>query len=401
MRPKDPLFDRVVLIVLDGVGCGALPDAADYGDEGSNTLGHVSAGYPGLLLKHLSRWGVGHLTHMPTTPPALLADCVASFGRCRELSKGKDTTAGHWEMAGVVVEKPFATFPNGFPADAIERWVRENHLPGVLGNFAASGTEIIRQLGEEHLRTGKPILYTSADSVWQVAAHEEQFGLDRLYAICQSARRLCDQLQISRVIARPFVGSSAADFRRTHHRKDFSQTPHAKTMMEHVIDVGLPTLGIGKIWNIFNGRGIQQSLETHDNTDGMRTLLEALERHPRGLIFINLVDFDMNYGHRRDIPGFAKALEEFDAALGKIESLVSDRDLVLITADHGIDPGFRGTDHTREYTPLLVYGRQLPPRDLGERDTFADVGQTAAHALTGNPHCLPVGTSVLPEILDA
>lgn len=394
MASDQRLFDRVILNVLDGVGCGALPDAADYGDVGSNTLGHISEGYPDLHLPNLARWGVGHLTHMPTTPALPMAQCVASFGRCRELSKGKDTTAGHWEMAGVVVEKPFATYEH-FPEEVVAHWVRENNLPGVLGNLPASGTEIIRQLGEEHLQSGKPILYTSADSVWQVAAHEERFGLDRLYAICQSARRICDDLQISRVIARPFVGTCSADFQRTHHRKDFSQTPHAKTMMEHVIDAGMPTVGIGKIWNIFNGRGIQESLETHDNTDGLRTLIDALGRYPRGLIFINLVDFDMIYGHRRDIPGFARALEEFDRALPQLESWVTDRDLVLITADHGIDPGFRGTDHTREYTPFLAYSKKLPARDLGERSTYADIGQTVAHALTGNPRCLPVGTSVL------
>ncbi len=391
-------FDRVVIIVLDGVGCGELPDAADYGDVGANTLGHVAAAYPELRLPNLARWGLGHLTPMANVPGLPIDECIASFGRCRELSCGKDTTSGHWEMAGAVVERPFATFPDGFPAEIVERWVRECNLPGVLGNVAASGTDIIRQLGEEHVRTGRPILYTSADSVWQIAAHEEAFGLDRLYEICTAARTICDGLQISRVIARPFVGTTAADFRRTHHRKDFSQRPPVKTAMEFVIDAGLPTVGIGKIYNIFAGRGIQHSLETHDNTDGMKTLLASLSDYPRGLIFVNLVDFDQNYGHRRDVPGFARALEEFDAFLPEFTQRLTPLDLVLITADHGIDPTYRGTDHTREHTPLLAYCSEKRAVPLGDRSTYADVGQTAAHALTGNANCLTVGRSILPEL---
>lgn len=388
------IADRAIVIVLDGVGCGALPDAAEYGDVGADTLGHLAAAYP-LALPNLTRWGLGNLTAMPGVPPLALDQCVASFGRCREQSKGKDTTSGHWEMAGVIVEQAFATFPHGFPVAVVERWVREAGIPGVLGNCAASGTEIITQLGEEHLRTGRPILYTSADSVWQVAAHEEAFGLERLYKICQAARALCDELQISRVIARPFVGASIGDFKRTHHRRDFSQRPPRKTMMEHVLDAGLPTVGLGKIWNIFAGRGIAESVETIDNTDGMRALLAALDQYPRGLLFINLVDFDMNYGHRRDVPGFAQALEEFDRWLPEFMARLNARDVVLVTADHGIDPTYRGTDHTREHTPLLVYQPGRPALDLGIRDTYADVGQTVVHALTGRPDYLPVGRSVL------
>lgn len=391
------IADRVILIVLDGVGCGELPDAADYGDCGSDTLGHVSQNYP-LRLPNLQRWGLGNLTNMPTVPPLGERECLASFGRCRERSIGKDTTSGHWEMSGVIVDKPFATFPDGFPSDVVDCWVRESQLPGVLANCAASGTEIIKRFGEEHVRTGKPILYTSADSVWQIAAHEETFGLNRLYEVCASARRICDALQISRVIARPFVGSSSENFKRTHHRKDFSQHPPRKTMMEHVLDAGLPTVGIGKIWNIFDGRGIETSLETHDNTDGMRVLLEAMQNFPRGLLFINLVDFDMNYGHRRDVPGFARALEEFDQFLPQLAAKLGPRDIAVITADHGIDPTYRGTDHTREHTPFFLYQAGRSARNMGVRDTYADIGQTVAHALTGRADRLPVGRSVLAEV---
>ncbi|HEX3871595.1 MAG TPA: phosphopentomutase, partial [Pirellulales bacterium] len=354
--------DRVLLIVLDGCGCGEAPDAADYGDVGANTLGHVSQACPKLRLPNLARWGLGHTTPMPNVPALDASRCVASFGRCRERSIGKDTTSGHWEMAGVVVDKPFATFPDGFPTEVVERWCREANLNGVLGNFAASGTEIIKRLGEASLRTGKPILYTSADSVFQVAAHEDAFGLERLYDICRVARHIVDELQISRVIARPFVGSSPDDFKRTHHRRDFSQTPPRKTMMEFISDMGVPTVGLGKIWNIFNGAGLQYSIETEDNTDGLRAILDALAEHRQGLIFINLVDFDMNYGHRRDVPGFARALEEFDAFIPELEKHLTDRDLVIISADHGIDPTYKGTDHTREYVPLLAYMSGVPAR---------------------------------------
>lgn len=392
-----PPISRVILIVLDGVGCGELPDAKEYGDVGSNTLAHVLAKTQ-IDLPNLTCWGIGNLTTMPTVGQRFEKDCIASFGKCCELSKGKDTTSGHWEMAGIVVRKAFQTFPNGFPQPIVERWIRENNLPGILGNKTASGTEIINELGEEHVRTGKPILYTSADSVWQIAAHETAFGLERLYLISKSARKLCDELQISRVIARPFIGNNHTDFTRTYHRKDYSQTPPEKTMMEYIIDAGLTTVGVGKIWNIFNGRGIQESLETHDNTDGMATTLKALDEYPKGLIFVNLIDFDMLYGHRRDVKGFSKALAQFDAFIPKLTSKLTDQDLVLITGDHGNDPTFHGTDHTREYVPFLFYSKIAKAKDLGTRSSFADIGQTICHALTQKHNCLSEGKSILPEI---
>lgn len=391
------IADRVVLIVLDGLGCGELPDASFFGDLGSNTLAHVVEKAPQFNAPNLTRWGFGHLTDMARIPAQSLDSGITSIGKCAELSNGKDTTSGHWEMAGIVVEKPFMTYPNGFPSEIVQRWVKENNLSGYLGNTAASGTEIIQQLGEEHIRTGKPILYTSADSVWQIAAHEEAFGLDRLYAISKSARKICDELNVSRVIARPFVGNNAADFKRTYNRKDYSQHPPLKTLMDYIIDAGLPTLGIGKISNIFDGRGIQKNIDTKGNTDGLAKTLEALDAVKKGLIFVNLIDFDMNYGHRRDIPGFAKALEEFDAFLPSLEAKLTERDIVILTADHGNDPSYKGTDHTREYIPFIVYQKGARGRLLGNRSTFADIGQTVAHSLTGKPKCLSVGMSIFHE----
>ncbi len=387
-------FDRVILLVMDGVGCGELPDAAAYGDPGSDTLAHVSEKTPTLKLPNLQRWGIGNLTKMPTTPALALDKLSASFGKCEELSNGKDTTSGHWEMAGIVVTEAFTTYPNGFSKEIVDRWCRENNLPGVLANCTASGTEIIQKYGEEHMKTGKPILYTSADSVWQIAAHEETFGLQRLLDISKSARKLCDELNISRVIARPFVGLDAKSFKRTHHRKDYSQMPPSKTAMEYVIDAGLRSVGVGKIWNIFNGRGVQDSYETEDNNDGMRQTISLLDKYKEGFIFVNLIDFDMNYGHRRDVPGFAKALEDFDAFIPQLEAKLTERDLVIISADHGNDPTYRGTDHTREYVPFIAYSKGMKPRDLGSRKTFADIGQTVVHALTGKPS-MTVGTSIL------
>lgn len=388
---------RVILIVLDGVGCGALPDAAKYGDPGADTLGHVSQHYPELQLPNLARWGLGHLTKMPTVPALPVEKCVASFGRLAEKSAGKDTTAGHWEMAGIVVETPFRTYPDGFSSDVVARWVNENALPGALGNKVASGTEIIKELGEESIRTGKPILYTSADSVWQVAAHETHFGLDRLYNVCKSARLLCDDLGISRVIARPFTGEKAKDFKRTHNRKDYAVPPPKKTMMEYIMDQKLPVIGVGKIWNIYNGRGVPESLETKGNTHGLQVLEQLLSERGEGLIFVNLIDFDMNYGHRRDVPGFAKALMEFDGFIPRLEAALGPDDLVLVSADHGNDPSYRGTDHTREYVPCLAYRPGTTAKALGDRSSFADIGQTIVHALTGQPS-LATGQSFWQEL---
>lgn len=402
-------FDRVILIILDGVGAGELPDARVYGDHGSNTLGNLSRKYKEsagrtLTLPNLTAWGLGNITPIEGISVRTEGTGEGAFGRAVEKSKGKDTTSGHWEMAGLVVNQAFRTFPDGFSKEILDRWVAENNLPGILGNKAASGTEIIVELGEEHLRTGKPIVYTSADSVWQVAAHEEAFGLDRLYSICKSARKICDELQIGRVIARPFIGdpTHGVPFKRTYHRKDYSQLPPMHTYLDLLRDAGVHTLGIGKISNIYAGQGIEDNIDTAGNTDGIKVLLEQLKAKKSGLIFCNLIDFDMLYGHRRDVPGFAGALEEFDRAIPKLKKLLTPQDLVLISADHGNDPTFHGTDHTREYIPILAYSpaQKSGPVDLGVRGSFADIGATAVHALTGTPPASETlaGTSFLKEM---
>lgn len=405
-------FDRVIWVVLDGVGAGELPDAKDYGDSGSNTLGNLARVFKQktgriLNLPNLEAWGLGNITEIDGVPARWSGKGEGAFGRAVELSRGKDTTAGHWEMAGLVVKKAFTTYPNGFSKEVIDRWCRENSLPGVLGNCVASGTQIIDELGPEHLRTGKPILYTSADSVWQVAAHEESFGLDRLYAVCKSARKLCDELQISRVIARPFVGdpSKGVPFKRTYNRKDYAQPPFAPTYLDYLGSKGVPVLGIGKISNIYAGRGIAENIDTKGNTDGIRVLAEQMEARREGLLFCNLVDFDMLYGHRRDVEGFACALEEFDRALPELKKLMGPRDLMIIASDHGNDPTYAGTDHTREYIPLLAYSpsqKGTGPADLGTRTSFGDVGATVVQALLGDSSGAAqlglAGRSFLPEM---
>ncbi len=404
-------FDRVIWIVLDGVGAGELPDAQLYGDRGSNTLGNLSRvlkekHHRTLSIPHLEALGVGNITTIEGVPPRATGQGEGAFGRAAEQSRGKDTTSGHWEMAGLVVSNPFAVFPKGFSQEIIDRWIGENNLTGILGNKAASGTEIIEELGLEHIKTGKPILYTSADSVWQVAAHEVSFGLDRLYSICKSARKICDELHISRVIARPFVGNpkEGQPFKRTYHRKDYSQTPFGTTYLDVLAQASILTLGIGKISNIYAGKGISANIDTEGNTDGIRVLIEQLSIIKKGLIFCNLIDFDMLYGHRRDVPGFAKALEEFDQALPQIKASLGARDLLVLASDHGNDPSYSGTDHTREFIPLLAYtpAQKIPgPRDLGIRKSFGDVGATVVHALLGQASVQKAklaGESFLPEL---
>jgi phosphopentomutase len=403
-------FDRVIWIVLDGVGAGELPDAKAYGDEGSNTLGNLARvlfaqAKNRIQLPNLEALGIGNITSIEGVPPRAAGKGEGAYGRAIELSRGKDTTSGHWEMAGLVVSQAFETFPNGFPQDVVERWCRENGLPGVLGNKVASGTEILDELGTEHMATGKPILYTSADSVWQIAAHEVTFGLERLYKISKSARLICNELGISRVIARPFLGNPAegAPFKRTYNRKDYALTP-GQTFLDILQNSGIPTLGIGKISSIYNGNGISRSIDTAGNTDGIQILLEQMDQVKSGLIYCNLIDFDMLYGHRRDVEGFAGALEEFDAALPAIKSRMGKRDLLIIASDHGNDPTYRGTDHTREYIPLITYtpAQTIPgPVDLGTRTSFGDVGATVIHALLGreNHETTLAGQSFLSQIV--
>jgi phosphopentomutase len=376
--PRVKPFNRVILIVLDGVGVGALPDAADYGDADSHTLAHVARAVGGVTLPNLEMLGLGNVADCAGLRP--VGDPEGCYGRMAEASKGKDTTVGHWEMAGVVSERPFPTYPHGFPPDLIERF-QEVIGRRVLGNRPASGTAIIHELGEAHERSGSPIVYTSADSVFQIAAHEEVIAVEDLYEMCRHARRLLrPPHQVARVIARPFVGAAGA-YRRTARRRDFSVDPPAETLLDALKAAGYPVVGIGKIDDLFNGRGLTRSVPTGSNAEGMAETIRTLGTTPRGLIFVNLLDFDTLYGHRNDAAGFARALEEFDRWLSDLYQALRPADLVAITADHGNDPTGAGTDHTREYVPLLVHGsRSARGVHLGTRATFADLGQTIADA---------------------
>ena len=382
-------FRRVFLLVLDSLGCGAMPDAARFGDAGAHTLDHLVAAAGGLDAPRLLAWGLGNVPGVRSLPAAERP--LAAFGRMAERSPGKDTSTGHWEMMGVVLEREFPSYPQGFPDELIEAFVRRAGLPGVLCNAAASGTEVIERLGAEHLRSGKPIVYTSADSVFQVAAHEQGFGLERLYAACEVARELLDPLGVGRVIARPFVDAPAgakARFQRTYNRRDYSLQPFGETTLDRLRAADLPVVGVGKIEDIFAGRGVSESLHTEGNDDGMRATLRLAERVEQGLVFVNLVDFDMLYGHRRDPQGYREALERFDRGLAQLEQVLRPDDLVLLTADHGNDPTFTATtDHTREHVPLLAGGPRVRAGvALGTRETFADVGATVEEALGLTPH---------------
>jgi len=367
---------RIVLITLDGVGIGALPDAALFGDDKANTLLHVAESCGGLHLPNLQSMGLGNILSVPGVAP--VPSPSASWGRMREASAGKDSTAGHWEIAGLIQAEPLPTYPAGFPEEIIDTFTRETGLKP-LGNVAESGTTIIRRLGEEHLLTGRPIVYTSVDSVFQIAAHEDIIPINRLYEICRIARRILDPYRVGRVIARPFVGRSADDFARTSRRHDFSLAPTGETVLDFLHSKGVPVVGIGKIYDLFAGRGVAESIPTRSNEDGMGKILAVLERLESGVVFANLVDFDMLYGHRQDALGFGKALESFDVWLPKLTARLLPGDLLVMTADHGCDPTLPGTDHTREHVPLLVW----PPansesRELGVRTTFADVAATVA-----------------------
>ena len=389
---------RVILIVLDSVGAGEAPDAAAYGDVGSNTLGNIAAAMGGLHLPNLQQLGLGNILPLAGVPA--VAEPAGAFGRMQEISCGKDTTAGHWELAGTPLLNPLPTYPHGFPAELLAEFERQIGR-GTLGNIPASGTVIIEQLGEEHLRTGKPIVYTSADSVFQIAAHEEIIPLPQLYEMCQIARRLLvGEHGVGRVIARPFVGQPGS-FKRTANRRDFSLPPLAGNLLETVQAAGLPVVAIGKIHDIFADRHIDFSYPTKDNADGMQTILATMAKHSTGLIWANLVDFDMQFGHRNDVAGYAAALEAFDAWLPQLLAQLQPADLLLITADHGNDPTTSSTDHSREYVPVLASGAMVAGgRDLGIRPSFADLGATAADYLgAGKLPALPAGNSFLPYII--
>jgi phosphopentomutase len=385
---------RVILIILDSVGVGALPDAAAYGDEGSNTLGNTARAVGGLRLPHLGGLGLGRIIPVLGVPPAARPE--GAYGRMAEASKGKDTTVGHWEIAGLVSPRPLPTYPHGFPEDLVREFERRIGRP-VLGNYAASGTVILDELGEEHLRTGRPILYTSADSVFQVAAHEEVVPLADLYRICQIARRMLQgEHAVGRVIARPFIGQPG-HFVRTANRRDWSLPPPGETVLDRIKAAGYAVQAVGKIEDLFAGRGITWAEHTEDNMHGVEVTLRCMATEEPGLIFTNLVDFDMRWGHRNNAPAYARGLEEFDARLPEIYAAMRPGDLLLLTADHGCDPTTPSTDHSREYVPLLVCGEQVRPGvDLGTRATFADVATTLAEVFQVGPW--PEGESFLGEI---
>lgn len=387
-------FGRAIVIVCDGLGVGEAPDAAAFGDEGSDTLGHVLASRP-VHIPNLRALGLGNLT--PTFSGAREARTRGAYGKMAERSAGKDTATGHWEMTGLVTPTPFRTFPNGFPPEVVEPFEQRIGRK-VLGNKAASGTEILKELGEEHLATGSPILYTSGDSVFQVAAHEERIPLDELYRICRVGYEIaCLQHGVCRVIARPFVGKAAADFKRTPNRRDFPVPPGGATLLDGLQAAGLPVFGVGKIEDIFTGRGVSGAVHTKSDGDGVDQTLRAMTEIPRGLVFTNLVDFDTLYGHRNDVEGYARNLEALDARMPEILAALRPDDVFLLTADHGCDPSDVSTDHTRENVPALVCGSGVRPgTDLGLRTSFADLGQTLADNFGLPP--LAAGTSFLRDI---
>ena len=393
MTNEGRAFERITLIVLDSLGMGEMPDAAAWGDAGADTLGHILESRE-VRLPNLRGWGLGNVR--PLSGVAPVESPRASYGRCALRSNGKDTTTGHWEMAGIILEKAFPTYPGGFPPEVIERFVAEAGVPGVLGNYPASGTEIIKELGEEHVRTGKPIVYTSADSVFQIAAHEEVVPIPRLYEICETARRILrGEHEVGRVIARPFVGEPGA-FRRTENRHDYAVPPPRDMLLPVLSGAGLDVVAVGKISSIYDATGVTRELPGKNNDQSVNETVRALGEETRGLIFTNLVDFDMLYGHRRDVEGYARALEHFDARLPEIEAAMRDTDLLILTADHGNDPTYRGTDHTREYAPLLVYGKRARAGvNLGDRASLADIGQTIADNFGLK---LKAGESFLPQI---
>jgi phosphopentomutase len=386
-------FSRVIWIVLDSVGIGEMPDAAAYGDAGSDTLGNI-ARIRGIRVPNLARLGLGNIAPLTGIAPA--AAPAGAYGKCTLASPGKDTTTGHWEMVGIHLAKPFPLYPHGFPPDVINEFERRTGRR-TLGNKAASGTEIIKELGVEHMRTGSPIIYTSADSVFQIAAHEEVIPLWELYKMCETAREILrGPHEVGRVIARPFIGTPGS-FTRTPNRHDYAVPPPRDMLLDQLHDRKIPVHSVGKIFDVFLGRGILDSTKTKNNIEGMAQTLEAMQDTDRGLIFVNLVDFDQQYGHRNDIEGYGAALEQFDAWVPEFESRLGEGDIAIFTADHGCDPTTPSTDHSREYVPLLVSGPKVRAGvNLGVRGTLSDIGQTVAANFGAR---LVQGESFLPQIL--
>jgi len=389
------IFNRVIVFVLDGVGAGEAPDALEYGDVGSNSLSNTAIKVGGLNLPNLEKIGFGYIT--PMLGVSEVENPTGAYGKMTPKSAGKDSVTGHWELMGIYLEEAFPVYPNGFPSEVINEFTRLTGLE-VLGNKAASGTEIIQELGEEHLRTGKPIIYTSADSVFQIAAHEEIIPVEKLYELCKISRKmLVGKHNVGRVIARPFIGKSASDFSRTSRRHDFPRFPESDTMLDKLIKAGLPVYATGKIDDLFGNRGITYSNHTTNNLDSIQATKDFIKENFNGLLFANLIEFDMIFGHRNDARGYADALEMFDRSIPEIQAILRPEDVVMIVADHGVDPTTESTDHSREYIPLLVFGEMVKKNvNLGTRETFADVAATIAE-IFGIEKPL-FGTSFLSEI---
>lgn len=379
-----PKIERATIIVLDSAGVGYLPDAKEFGDVGSNTFGNIAKHCNGINLPNMQKLGLGNLTDIQGVEPT--ESTFGAYGKAAEKSKGKDTTTGHWEIAGVSIEKAFATYPNGFP-DELLRIFEEKTGRKIMANVPASGTAILDEYGEKQIETGNWILYTSADPVFQLAANEKYIPLEELYKACELALELCTKYApVARVIARPYIGETKGNFTRTTNRHDYSITPPKETVLDRLKSNGLDVIGIGKTSDIFAGVGITDTRGTNqDNLDGINKTITALKEDSKGLIFTNLVDFDMTYGHRRDPEGYKKALEEFDNLLPSIQAEMKDDEILIITADHGCDPTYKGTDHTREYIPILVCGKHVKHNvNIGIRTTFADIASTIEELLLGN-----------------
>ena len=387
-------FNRIVLMVLDSAGIGEMPDAESWGDKGADTLGHILESRK-VNLPNLQKLGLGNIRPLQDLPA--LENPIGSYGKCTLKSNGKDTTTGHWEMAGIVLKKAFPTFPQGFPQRIISEFTEKAQVPGVLANVPASGTEIIKQFGEEHIKTGKPIVYTSADSVFQIAAHEEIIPIERLYEICEMAQKtLAGEEKVGRVFPRPFLGTKANDFKRPKNRHDYAVPPPSDNLLPLLKNNNLDVVCIGKIASIYDSMGVTEDLTAKNNEQVLNVTIKALADDTRGLIFSNLVDFDMLYGHRRDVEGYAKALEVFDERLPELFDAMNENDLLILTADHGNDPTKEGSDHTREYAPLLVFGKSARQGiNLGTRQSLSDIGQTIAENFGLN---LKDGVSFLEKI---
>lgn len=386
---------RIIWIILDSVGMGELPDAKDFDDVGTHTIGHVAQKNGGINIPNMIKLGIGNIPGMIHLDS--IENASGCYGKGAEISKGKDTTVGHWEMAGIYSKEKFPTYPEGFPVDIIKDFCEKTGVQGVLGNEVASGTEIIARLGDEHVKTKKPIIYTSADSVFQIACHEEVFAPEELYRLCEVARNILkDEHGVARVIARPFVGENG-NYTRTSNRRDFSIKPSENNLLSYLKKANYDVIAVGKIEDIFAGVGVTEAVHTKDNQDGIDKTIEYIKNEFEGLLFTNLVEFDSKWGHRNDYLGYAKGLEEFDARIPDIINAMQEDDILIINSDHGCDPTTKGTDHTREYIPILIYGKNLKSDVyLGERETFADIGATIAEYF--NIDKLEIGTSFLGQI---